>query len=196
MHDEGNELQLYIGPSIHGRLYEGDRLSQQIHRVPFNSLQAFYDSVLDLTERYVNDLKLNARPALDEATIGDGISVLGDLKVENEPCLQLDGHEIDEPRNPQQGCQNLGDAIFTRADTDDRANELRWRPRRSTLSRTSKNMGIYRFSLQAIYSTSLPSEPMTTMFVHPDLSMVYIFVNDSLCTCRNHRLGTSSPGAS
>jgi hypothetical protein len=55
MRDNGSMLQFYIGLSIHCRLYEGDRLSQLIHHGPFDSLQAFCDSLLEVTEGFASD---------------------------------------------------------------------------------------------------------------------------------------------
>lgn len=103
-----DQMEFYIGPTLHSRLYEGDRLFYDIPRGPFESIQSYLDAVLESTERHVNDPKHEARHKL-EAAMDDQAFLISD--DESSECSEQD--------------QKSEEEILAQADEKDRRNE-RW----------------------------------------------------------------------
>ena len=181
MRDNGSMLQFYIGPSIHCRLHEGDRLSQPIPRGPFDSLQAFYDSILEATEGFASDPRHNERLALEESATDEDVNSLKDgilveaLSKEAEVPVNIGQRTTSE----SQERQTAEDAILAQGDMDDRQNELDRAPGRKILAQVIEDLDIYRYSISGLCPNPPVSRPMTTMLVHPDLLMANVFVNDT-----------------
>lgn len=156
-----HQMEFYMGPTLHSRLYEGDRLLHDIRRGPFESLHALYDAVLDATERHINDPRHSARLAL-EAAMSD-----------EEPSSSEDGSSD----NPQQAGQKSEEEILDEADEEDRRNERHYGVTEVDLSWLPEELRTYRNLLPKLCPST--PEPMITMLTHPDLSTPNIFVNES-----------------
>ena len=157
------QLEFYMGPTLHNRLYEGDRLLYDIPRGPFESIQSYFDAVLESTERHLNDPKHSARHKL-EAAMHDGASQDSDDE-------SSDGSEQGEGRSEED--------ILLQADERDRRNERRYGVTMRDLDILPEELRTYRDLLPKICPLLYPPEPMTTMLMHPDLSTPNIFVNES-----------------
>ena len=157
------EMEFYLGPTLHSRLYEGDRLLYDIPRGPFESLRAFYDAVLESTERYVNDPRHRARHEL-EAAMHDIHSPMSD--DESSEGSQHDDQKSEEEILAQADKKYLKWERWFGVTTED----LDWIP---------DELRIYRDLLPKLCPLPPGSEPMTTMLTHPDLSAQNIFVDES-----------------
>ena len=157
------QMEFYMGPTLHNRLFEGDRLLYDIPRGPFESIQSYFDAVLESTERHMNDPKHSARHEL-EAAMHDGASQVSDDE-------SSDGSEQGEGRSEE-------DILF-QADHRDRRNERRYGVTKGDLDVLPDELRTYRDLLPKMCPLLSPSEPMTTMLMHPDLSTLNIFVNGS-----------------
>ncbi|KAL9067124.1 MAG: hypothetical protein Q9161_007116 [Pseudevernia consocians] len=157
------QMEFYMGPTLHSRLYEGDRLLHDIPRGPFESLHAFCDAVLDSTERHINDPRHSARHVL-EATMSDE-EPSGSEDESSNSCLQ-DGQKSEEE-------------ILAQADEEDRRNERDYGVTDVDLSWLPEELRTYRGLLTKLCSSLPTSETMITRLTHPDLSTPNIFVNES-----------------
>ena len=157
------QMEFYMGPTLQSRLYEGDRLLYDIHRGPFDSVQSYFDAVLESTERHMNDPKHSARHEL-EAAMYDGASPVSDDD-------SSDGSEQGEGRSEE-------DILF-QADDKDGRNERRYGVSECDLDILPDELRTYRNLLPKLCPLLSPLEPMTTMLMHPDLSTSNIFVNES-----------------
>ena len=156
-------MEFYMGPALHSRLYEGDRLLQDVFRGPFDSLQAFYDAILDSTERHVNDPRHSARHERDAALREKGLPLSeDDLSDESE-----------------HGAQKSEKEILAHADDKDRRNERQGGVQEMDLEWLPDELAIFRELLPKLCPLPSASEPMTTVLTHPDLSSPNIFVDDS-----------------
>lgn len=154
------QMEFYMGPTIHRRLYEGDRLLQDIPRGPFRSFHALCDAILDSTERHVNDPRHSARHAL-EAAMPPSSS-----EDRASDCSQQEGQKSEEK-------------ILVQADEFDRLNERDYGVSKVDLSWLGDVLRTYRHLLPKLCPIPPTSEPMSTMLTHPDLSTPNIFVNES-----------------
>ena len=150
-----SQLEFYIGPLIHERLHEGDRLLHEVDRGPFQSIQHLYDAMLDMSEKYFNDLSNSARHAQEES-------------VSTESGIDKD------PSRP-----DSEDAMLTRADADDRKNEAQNGFLEYTLSILPEELQSYRAMLPDLCALLPASEPLSTMLTHPDLLQANIFVDNA-----------------
>ena len=157
------QMEFYMGPTLHNRLYEGDRLLYDVPRGPFESIQSYFDAVLESTERHMNDPKHSARHEL-EAAMHDGASQVSDDE-------SSDGSEQGEERSEED--------ILLQADDTDQKNERRYGVTKGDLDILPDELRTYRDLLPKLCPLLFPPEPMTTMLMHPDLSTPNIFVNES-----------------
>lgn len=104
-------IDFYIGPTIHERLFEGDRLLHEFVRGPFRSVQALYNVILDLTERQVNDPRHRARHALEDVKPG-------------EPELDEDPSSADMTHGAHSLMPNSHEAVLAQADAEDQNFEV------------------------------------------------------------------------
>ncbi len=156
------EMEFYMGPTLHSRLYEGEKLLHNTPRGPFDSLYAFCDTVLDSTEIHINDPRHSARHAL-EATMSD-----------NDSSSSQDGSSD----SSQQDVQKSEGQILAQADEEDRRNERKYGVTEVDLSWLPEELQVYRGLLPKLCPSPPTSEPMITMLTHPDLSTPNIFVNE------------------
>ena len=147
-----SRMEFYIGPLIHERLHEGDRLLYEIDRGPFQSLQHFYEAILDTSERYFNDLKDSGRHAREESVPTDS-----------------DTYKDSSHR----------DSILARADADDQNNEADNGFLENTLSTLPEDLQCYKAMLPDLCALLPPSKPLNTMLTHPDLLQANIFVDSA-----------------
>lgn len=157
------QMEFYMGPTLHSRLHEGDRLLHDIHRGPFESLHAFYDAVLDLTARHINDPEHSARHALRAAM----------------PDEEPSSSEDESSDSPRQKCQKSEEEILAQAEEEDRRNERHYDITEDDLLWLPEGLQTYRDLLPRLCACPPTSDPMTTMLTHPDLSTLNIFVNES-----------------
>ena len=157
------QMEFYMGPTLHSRLYEGDRLLHDIDRGPFESLHALFDAVLDSTQRHINDPRHSARHA-QKAAMQD-----------EEPSSSED----ESSDGSQQDRQKSEEEILAQADEEDRRNERHYGVTDVDLSWLPEELPIYRKLLPKLCPFPPISEPMITMLTHPDLSTPNIFVNAS-----------------
>ena len=155
MRYRGSQMEFYIGPLIHERLHEGDRLLYEIDRGPFQSIQHMYDAMLDTSERYFNDLKDNGRHAREEF-------------VPTESDIYKDPSQPDSE-----------DAVLARADADDQINEAENGFLKNTLSTLPEELQSYKALLPDLCALLPPSKPLITMLTHPDLLQANIFVDSA-----------------
>ena len=160
---KAGQMEFYMGPALHSRLFEGDRLLYDVPRGPFESIQSYFDAVLESTERHMNDPKHNARHEL-EAAMYDGASQVSDDE-------SSDGSEQGEERSEED--------ILLQADDRDRRNERRYGVTKRDLDILPEELRTYRELLPKMCPLLSPPEPMTTMLMHPDLSTPNIFVDES-----------------
>ena len=157
------QMEFYLGPTLHSRLYEGYRLLYDTPRGPFDSLRAFYDAVLDLTKKHVNDPRHSARHQV-EAAVDDEASPISD-----------DGSSD----SSQQDGQKSEEEILAQADKKDLKLERHFGITMDDLDWLPDELQLYRDLLPKLCPLPPTSEPMTTMLTHPDLSRPNIFVNGS-----------------
>ena len=158
-----HQMEFYMGPTLHSRLYEGDRLLHDNPRGPFESLNALCDAVLDSTERHINDPRHSARHALEAGV----------------PDEESSSSEDESSDSPQQDGQKSEEEILARADEEDRRNERDYGVTEVDLSWLPRELQTYRDLLPKLCPFPPTSEPMITMLTHPDLSTPNIFVNES-----------------
>jgi len=169
-------LELFIGPAIHTRLYEGGRILHPVNRGPFESLQADYDAMLDLTQRYVNESRQKASTALREAARSEYIA-------ERECSLSTKTPHCDAGRIPPEtdsSSQLLSaeESLLAQADIDDARDESRWGVSRTHLSFLPGDLFVYRDLIAKLCPLQTVNEPLVTRLAHPDISMSNIFVTD------------------
>ena len=155
MRYRGSQMEFYIGPLIHERLHEGDRLLYDIDRGPFQSIQHLYEAILDTSDRYFNDLKDSGRHAREES-------------VPTESAIY---------KHPSQ--PDSEDAILARADADDQNNEAENGFLKKTLSTLPEELQSYKALLPDLCALLPPSKPLITMLTHPDLLQANIFVDNA-----------------
>lgn len=160
------QMEFYIGPTIHARLFAGDLLLHEIDRGPFQSVQTLYDAILDMTERYVNDPKHRARHALR-----DSMSKKSDKH--REPSSSGGTRDTQRPSSDSE------ETILARADAEDQENLLDNGIPKGILSWLPEQVRNCRTMLPKLCALLPASEPLTTMLTHPDLSQANIFVNKS-----------------
>lgn len=157
------QMEFYMGPTLHSRLYEGDRLLHDVDRGPFESLHALLDAVLDSTQRHINDPRHSARHAQKAAM----------------PDEEPSSSEDDSSDGSQQDGQKSEEEILAQADEEDRRNERDYGVTEVDLSWIPEELRIYRKLLPKLCPFPPISEPMITILTHPDLSTPNIFVNES-----------------
>lgn len=157
-------MEFYIGPTLHERLFEGDRLLHEVDRGPFRSVQALYDSILDTAERYFNDLKDRAGHALE-------------LPISKDSDVHEALSKPDLARDTHQRSSESEEAILARADAEDQENEGTNGFLKRTLSRLPEKLRRYRTLLPKLCALLPASEPLTTMLMHPDILLPNIFVD-------------------
>ena len=166
MRYQQNQMEFYIGPTMHERLFVGDRLLYEVDRGPFQSVQALYASILDTAGRYFNDLRHRAGHAQEVPMSKDS-----------------DVHEtLSSPgvaRDTQQRRPNSEEAILAQADAEDQGNEGANGFLKHTLSRLPEKVRRYRILLPKLCAFLPASEPLTTMLTHPDLIPPNIFVDNN-----------------
>ena len=158
-----NQLEFYMGPTLHNRLYEGDRLLYDIPRGPFESIRSYFDAVLESTERHINDPRHKARHKL-EAAMRDKPPPMSD--DESSECFEQEDQKSEEE-------------ILAQADEKDRKNERWFGVSEDDLEWLPDELRLYRDILPKLCPLLPSSEPTTTMLTHPDLSASNIFVNKS-----------------
>ncbi len=163
---KAGQMEFYLGPTLHHRLYEGDRLLHDIPRGPFESLHAYYDAVLDSTERYVNDPRHSARHKLE-------------AEMHDEESSASDDESSDSSQQDVQKSEEEILAKLAKADKEDRRNEHYFGVTDVDLDWLPDELRIYRDLLPKLCPLSPTLEPMITMLTHPDLSSPNIFVNES-----------------
>ena len=157
------QMEFYMGPTLHSRLYEGDRLLHDVPRGPFESLHALCDAVLDSTERHINDLRHGARHALEKAM----------------PYEDMSSSEDGSSSGSEQDGQKSEEEILAQADEEDRRNERDYGVTEVDLLWIPEELRIYRDLLPKLCPFPPIPEPMVTMLTHPDLSTPNIFVDHS-----------------
>ena len=160
------QMEFYIGPTIHERLFEGDRLLRQIDRGPFQSVQALYDAALDLTERHINDPRHRARHALKSSVPKESDIVEKRIGGDISHHSHLLSPESEE-------------AILARADAEDQENEEECGFSEDMMSSLREELKCYRTLLPKLCALLPASEPLTTMLTHPDLLAPNIFVDNA-----------------
>ena len=174
MGGDNRNSDFYIEPPIHTRLYEGDRLSQQVNRGPFESLQAFYDAILDLTQRQP---KHKMRAALKEKVSKHVCTDVEGEKVYHAIRMHMNRLELKD--GLPQNSQSVEETTLAQADEDDHRDEWRWGIGKSHLGFLPDDLFFYRDLLPKRCPLPPVSEPLTTMLSHPDMSMDNIFVDDA-----------------
>lgn len=157
------QMEFYMGSTLHGRLYEGDRLLYDVPRGPFESLHTYFDAVLESTERHFNDPKHSARHELEAAMHAEASSSSDDGSTDSS----------------QEAGQKSEEEILAQADNKDRRSERRYGITKNDLEWLPDELRTYRQLLPKLSPLLSTSEPMTTMLMHPDLSTTNIFVNES-----------------
>ena len=161
-----HHINFYIGPTIHERLFEGDRLVHEVDRGPFRSVEAFYDVLLDLTQRHINDLKHRARHASEDAN-----------------SAKLKSDEASSSADITRGTQSLTldslEAVLARADAEDEENEREDGLSKNTLSWLPRDLQSYRTMLPQLCALLHAAEPLNTILMHPDLLEANIFVDNA-----------------
>ena len=157
------QMEFYIGPAIHERLFVGDLLLHEIDRGPFQSVQALYDAILDIKEKYVNDPRHGACHALRDSM-----------------SKKIDKHQ--EPSGPDMTCDtqqptaDSEEVILARADSEDQENQMDCGIPKGILSWPPENLSNYRIMLPTLCAMLPTSGPLTTMLTHPDMSQANILV--------------------
>ncbi len=159
-------MYFYIGPTIHERLFEGDRLLHEVDRGPFRSVQALYNATLDLTERHINDLRHRGHHALEDAKSGD-------LELDEDPS------SADITRGTHFLRPDSHEAVLARADVEDQKNEREYGISKHTLSWLLDDLQKYRSMLPQLCALLPAAEPLTTILTHPDLLEANIFVDNA-----------------
>lgn len=161
-----SQMEFYIGPAIHERLFEGDRLLHQIDRGPFQSIQDLYNAVLDLKERQFNNPILRVRHALKSS-----------MSKESDIHGKFPGRDI-SPYTHQLR-PDSEEAIMARADAEDQENEEASSFSEKIISRNREELCRYRILLPKLCALLPASETLTTMLTHPDLLPPNIFVDNA-----------------
>ena len=156
-----HDIDFYIGPAIHERLFDGERLLHDVDRGPFQSVQALYSVILDLTERHLNDPRHQIRHALEDAE---------SEKSDSSAHISHDTHSL---------TPDSLEALLARADAEDQANESEYGFSKIQLERTQSVVQEYRIKLSQLCALLPPAEPFSTLLVHPDLLHANIFVDDA-----------------
>lgn len=160
------QMEFYIGPTIHERLFEHDRIWHKIDRGPFQSVQALYDAILELAERHYNDPRHTARHTLEDSM-----------------TRESDAHEElsipDVTRDTHQLRADTEEAILAQADAEDQANERLYGVSKHTLSFLPEDLRNYRTLLPQLCALLPASDSLVTMLTHPDLSQPNIFVDEA-----------------
>ena len=165
MRHRQSQTEFYVGPCIHERLFDGDRLLHEIDRGPFQSVQALYDAVLDLTERHYNDPRHKARHALKDP-------------MSKDPDRHEEPSSPNVSRHTHQLRPDSEEAILARADAEDHENEEECRLPEHMLSQLPEELRSYRTMLPKFCASLSASEPLTTTLMHPDLLETNIFVSN------------------
>ena len=158
-----DQMEFYMGPCLHARLFEGDRLLYDIPRGPFESIRSFLDAVLESTERHVNDPRHKARHKL-EAVMYDEASWMSD--DESSGCSE-------------QKDQMSEEEILAQADEKDRRNERWFGVSEDDLEWMPDELRLYRVILPKLCPLLPSSESTTTMLTHPDLTASNVLVDES-----------------
>ena len=158
-------VDFYIGPPIHEKLFEQDRLLHKVDRGPFKSVQALYDVILDLAERHVNEAGQRVRPALEDTETRM-------LDSNNESS------SAEMTRGTQSPITDSLKAALAQADAEDKENENEFRMSKNMLSRLPGELQKYRTMLPQLFALLPATKPLITFLVHPDLGEANIFVDD------------------
>lgn len=160
------QMEFYIGPAIHEKLFEGDRLLHKFDRGPFQSVQALYGSILDTAERSFSDLRSRGGHA-QEVSVSKDSDVHEALTRPDEAC------------DTDQCPPDSEDAILARADAEDLENEEANGFLKHRLSQLPQKLRRYRILLPKLCALLPASEPLTTILTHPDLLPPNIFVDNT-----------------
>lgn len=164
MRYQERQMEFYIGPAIHERLFVGDLLLHEIERGPFESVQALYDAILDMKEKYVNDPTHGVCHALRDAM-----------------SKKTDKHQgpsgPDMTRDTRQPTADSEEVILARADSEDQENQMDCGISKGILSWLPEKLSNYRIMLPKLCAMLPTSGPLTTMLTHPDMSQANILVN-------------------
>lgn len=164
MRSRQHQLEFYIGPTIHERLFEHDRISHQIYRGPFQSVQALYDAILELAERHYNDPRHTARHALED-------SMTRESDMDAQPSTRdLTRHHLRA---------DTEEAILAQADAEDQENERLYGVSKRTLSSLPECLRNYRALLSQLCALLPASDSLVTMLTHSDLSQSNILVDSA-----------------
>ena len=150
-------IDFYIGPSIHEQLFERDHLLHAVNRGPFESVQALYDVILDLAEKYVND------PRHRFHALKDGGSGETELINDSSRAEMSDTH----------------DATLPGAHVEDKENEEDCGVSDYMQRLAPGEIQKYRTMLPQLFALLPASEPLITFLIHPDLRDANIFVDSS-----------------
>ena len=166
-------MQFFIGPSLHHCLYEGDRLYRDgVHHGPFDSLQAFYDAVLDLTQQFVNDPIQRQHLPLSQTRLDEYLGI-----------ASQDSSTVDTQTSACPMCssdyQLPSDIVQAEADKIDHENFIDGGVGPYALRYLPQDLQAYRKILPFICPLPPQSQPMSTALSHPDLSLSNIFVDES-----------------
>ena len=159
-------IDFYIGPSVHEKLFERDRLLYDVDRGPFKSVQALYDVILDLTERHVNDTKHRVRQTLEDTKNG-------------ELELNHDSPSAEITRETHALMSDSLEAALARADAEDEENMKEGGWSKDMLSWLPSELQEYRTMLPQIFALLPAAEPLVTFLMHPDLQEANIFVDNA-----------------
>ena len=159
-------IDFYIGSPIHEKLFERDRLLYEVDRGPFKSVQAFYDVILDLVQRHVNDAAESVRHTLEDAENGG---------------LELDhgSSSAEITRETHALMPDSLEAALARADAEDEENRKECGWSEHMLSWLPSELQKLRTMLPQIFALLPAAEPLVTFLMHPDLQEANIFVDDA-----------------
>lgn len=160
------QMEFYIGPTIHERLFEGDRIWHKIDRGPFQSVQGLYDAILDLAERHYSDPRHTARHAIED-------SMTRESDTHEEPSIP------DVTCDTHQSRADTEEAILAQAASEDQENERLFGVSKHTLSLVPKDLRNYRAMLPQLCALLPASDSLITVLTHPDLSQPNILVDNA-----------------
>ena len=157
------QMEFYMGPTLHDRLYKGDRLLYDVPRGPFDPLRAYFDAVLESTERHMNDPRHSTRHEFEAAMQAEALSDSDDGSSDSS----------------KQGGQKSEEEIQAQADDKDRRHERRYGLTKDDIDWLPDELRTYRALLPKLCPLLSTSEQMTAMLMHPDISTTNMLVNES-----------------
>ena len=152
-----SHIDFYIGPSIHEQLFERDHLLHAVNRGPFDSVQALYNVILDLAEKYVND------PRHRIHALNDGENQETELNIDSSRAEMPDTHGATMPRVHVEDIENEEDCGVS-----DYMQRL-----------APGEIQKYKTMLPQLFALLPATEPLVTFLMHPDLRYANIFVDNA-----------------